>query len=47
MPDLASRILNATVPYAGQAAACHPWGVHPIFHIAASLAGLRPSAHES
>ncbi len=23
---------------------CHPWGAHPLYHIAASLVGLRPSA---
>jgi hypothetical protein len=23
---------------------CHPWGAHPLYHIVATLAGLRPAA---
>jgi hypothetical protein len=24
---------------------CHPWGAHPLYHMAASLAGIRPAAY--
>jgi hypothetical protein len=23
---------------------CHPWGAHPLFHLAATVAGIRPAA---
>lgn len=25
---------------------CHPWGTHPLYHIVATLAGLRPAARD-